>query len=426
MTSIGLEIGSVAVKMVTLDQDLHPKTIKYLRHEGNFTRTIATELRPYLEQGPVCITGPAAQMLLNFPYHPESTCLEAAMAQLVLKPDILLTLGGENFTLYAIQDGEIRDLYSSPLAARCSVYRKSDATHKLNKGECTPADICCSLIDDLAQKIVTLIDSSQWPADKILISGGLALNSPLLENLQRLLPQTEFMVIPESHTLEAYGAALKAAKQTKQLLPEEWFNSAVETRCELPPLNQGLSLLDFRVQAEKTRIIEENGRYILGIDAGSTTTKAVLLHAETGVVGAAVYLRTHGNPLAATQRCIIKLLHLIGEKTICLIQAAVTGSGRELVALHLDNSPFFNEILAHGRATAEEIPQVDTVFEIGGQDSKYIAFDQGIAVNYAMNDGCSAGTGSFIEESVQMDMGIPLGKIADNAFRGERKTWSPA
>ncbi len=455
MTPIGLEIGSIAVKMVSLDKELRPSVVKYLRHEGNFDRVINSDLRPYLEQGTVCVTGPAAKMLLNFPYQPESECLEAAIAQRQLQPDLLLTLGGENLTLYTLQNGEIRDLYSSPkcaagggefmfqqflrmgyspeegiaaslrgqkvpLAARCSVYCKSDATHKLNKGECTPEDICHSLIDDLANKTLSLIDTAQWSTRRVLVAGGLALNAPLLENLRNLMPQTELIVLPESHVLEAYGAALKAAENPQQTRPQQWFTPGLETVLGLSALNEGLPLLDFRVQGTETRTIREGGSYILGIDAGSTTTKAVLLDADSGQVGASVYLRTHGNPLVATQQCIAQILEDIEDTKIDLIQVAVTGSGRELVALHLNNSPFFNEILAHGRATAEEFPQVETVFEIGGQDSKFISFDNGIAVNYAMNDGCSAGTGSFLEESVLMDMAIPLEEIASKAFQGEK------
>jgi predicted CoA-substrate-specific enzyme activase len=454
MKPVGLEIGSVAVKMVGLDDVLRPALIKYQRHEGNFDKVIKGDLRPYLEEATVCVTGPAAKLLLNFPYQPESECLEAAIARQQLQPDMLLSLGGENLTLHTLQKGEIRDLYSSPkcaagggeflfqqflrmgftpeegiaasrqgqkvpLAARCSVYCKSDATHKLNRGECTPADICRSLIEDLADKILSLIDAAQWPTRRILISGGLALNPPLLESLGALMPRTDFIVLPVSHVLEAYGAALLARNKQNLIRTEQWFATAKGNSPTLPPLTQGLPLVDFRVQAKKTRTIRNGGRYILGVDAGSTTTKAVLLDADTRQVGAGVYLRTHGDPLAATRQCAARLLKCLDGKKIKLIQAAVTGSGRELVALHLENSPFFNEILAHGRAAAEDMPQVDTVFEIGGQDSKFISFDQGIPVNYAMNDGCSAGTGSFLEESVLMDMAIPLEKISPTAFRGE-------
>lgn len=84
---------------------------------------------------------------------------------------------------------------------------------------------------------------------------------------------------------------------------------------------------------------------------------------------------------------------------MAVTQVAVTGSGRELVSVFLNNCLSFNEILAHARAAGEAHPDVDTIFEIGGQDAKYISLLKGIPVDYAMNDGCSAGTGSFLEEA---------------------------
>ena len=451
----GLEIGSVSIKMVKLGTDGEATAVRYLRHEGDFERLLKSDLLTDLDGGAVVVTGSAAKTLLNFPYHAESECLETAIGHLGLNPDILLTLGGENFTLYTLKDGGIRDIYSSPkcaagggeflfqqfnrmglspeegiaasltgqkvpLAARCSVYCKSDATHKLNKGECTPADICRSLNEDLANKVVNLIDTAHWPNRRVLIAGGLALNAPFLESLRALMTESEIMVCPESHVLEAWGAALKASTtpltSTGGISP---FRKSVWRKPGPGPLRDGLDSLDFRVRATESRMIKNGGEYILGVDAGSTTTKAVLFDPNDGSVGASVYLRTHGNPLAATQQCLSRLLQFIGPAKIKVIQAAVTGSGRELVALHLDNCLVFNEILAQGRAASDEFPNIDTVFEIGGQDSKFISFDNGIAVNYAMNDGCSAGTGSFLEESVLVDMGIPLEQIAEHAFSGE-------
>jgi predicted CoA-substrate-specific enzyme activase len=87
-----------------------------------------------------------------------------------------------------------------------------------------------------------------------------------------------------------------------------------------------------------------------------------------------------------------------------------------MVSVYLDNCRSFNEILAHARAATEELPDVDTVFEIGGQDSKFISFSKGIPIDYAMNEGCSAGTGSFLEESASVDMGIAVEEISDYAL----------
>ena len=99
-----------------------------------------------------------------------------------------------------------------------------------------------------------------------------------------------------------------------------------------------------------------------------------------------------------------------------VVQAAVTGSGREIVSIYLDNCTVFNEILAHARAARELVPDVDTLFEIGGQDAKFVALQAGIPVDYSMNDGCSAGTGSFLEEAAASDMQVPIDQIGSLAL----------
>ena len=127
------------------------------------------------------------------------------------------------------------------------------------------------------------------------------------------------------------------------------------------------------------------------------------------------YLRTNGNPIDATINCLKELNEKIIN--IKISDVAITGSGREVVSVFLGNSKTFNEILAHARAATEELPEVDTVFEIGGQDSKYVYLLNGIPIDYVMNEGCSAGTGSFLEESAAIDMKIPYTQISDNALR---------
>ncbi len=185
------------------------------------------------------------------------------------------------------------------------------------------------------------------------------------------------------------------------------------------PLNISRPLIDYSVAESKNKIVE-NGNYILAIDAGSTTTKAVLFNVVDGSIGASVYLRTLGNPIIATRKCIEKLVQKIGEKSIRIIQSGTTGSAREMVSVYLDNCRSFNEILTHARSSSEIVPNVDTVFEIGGQDSKFISFLQGVPIDYAMNEGCSAGTGSFLEESASIDMGVEVKEISDIAIKSQQ------
>ncbi|NVM19890.1 MAG: hypothetical protein HWN80_19475 [Candidatus Lokiarchaeota archaeon] len=450
----GLEIGAVSVKWVrrTIDGVVASEVV---RHEGYPKKKIVDIFKRYNvdKNSKIVITGQATCSFLNFPYISEVECLEKALSFYNLKPDILLSLGGETFSVYPMKNGIIKNIISTskcaagtgefivqqlqrmglsieegieaslngkftPLATRCSVHCKSDATHKLNKGECKPEDIVKTLISDLARKVGEMIEATQWSTKLIVISGGVALNKIFIENLSRFRRDSEIKVLPESPYLEVFGASLFASELSESIKsPEELFKLSKGEFESYDPLNKADHLLDYRANIDNKIEIRAGGKYILGIDAGSTTTKAVLFNVADDSIGASVYLRTLGNPILATKNCLKKIKEQIGDNTIKIIQSGVTGSAREMVSVYLNNCRSFNEILAHARAATEELPNVDTVFEIGGQDSKFISFLKSVPIDYAMNEGCSAGTGSFLEESASVDMGIAVEEISDIAIK---------
>jgi len=454
----GIEIGAVSVKWVRL---LNENMIAFevMRHEGDPGEAVKKILSAHQmdRDSVVMVTGQAAKSFFDLSYRSETECLERALAAHELRPDMLLSLGGETFSVYPIKNGHVRNIISSSkcaagtgefmvqqfqrmglslqegleasrvgkkvqLATRCSVHCKSDATHKLNKGECKPGDIAKSLIFDLAKKVAQMIEMAQWAVESIVVAGGVSQNHLFIDHLGNFLKGSKIEVLPESPFFEAFGAALLARDRagSESSAPANWLK-AVELPFErLKPLRMAEDLLDFRVRSDGTDKIEDGATYLLGVDAGSTTTKAVLLHADKLTVGAACYLRTLGDPVSTVKKCIRALTEQIGNNTIKIIQAGTTGSGREMVSVYLNSCSSFNEILAHARAAAHEVPDVDTVFEIGGQDSKFISFLNGIPVDYAMNEGCSAGTGSFLEESASVDMHIPVAEISAIAERSLR------
>ena len=181
---------------------------------------------------------------------------------------------------------------------------------------------------------------------------------------------------------------------------------------QLPPLN----LYTDRVQviAAPPRQPPPDGPMVLGVDAGSTTTKAVLLDPATRGVVASHYTRTRGDPVAAARECLQALVAQAGNRRVRLV--ATTGSARELVGAYLGTEHVFNEISAQAAGANHFDADVDTIFEIGGQDAKYIHLRNGVPIDYAMNNACSAGTGSFLEESAQGDLGIAVSDIADIAL----------
>ncbi len=450
----GLEIGAVSVKWVCRTENGEILS-EVVRHEGSPREKIKKIFARYNvdNHSKIVITGQATKSFLNLPYISEIECLEKALAFYNLKPDILLSLGGETFSIYPMKSGIIKNIISTSkcaagtgefivqqlqrmgltveqgieasitgnftqLATRCSVHCKSDATHKLNKGECKREDIVKTLIYDLARKVSEMIESAQWPTRLIVISGGVALNKIFIQNLSEFLGDTEIKLLPESPYLEVFGASLFASElQESPFLHDDWFKSSKVEFPILRPLKEAEPLLDYRVNTESKTKIKLGEKYILSIDAGSTTTKAVLFNVSDDSIGASVYLRTLGNPVLATKQCINELMKQVGNNTIKVIQCGVTGSAREMVSVYLDNCRSFNEILTHARAATNELPNVDTVFEIGGQDSKFISFLKGVPIDYAMNEGCSAGTGSFLEESASVDMGIAVEEISDIATK---------
>ncbi|MBA7671675.1 hypothetical protein ES703_79835 [subsurface metagenome] len=458
----GLEIGAVSVKWVrrTIDRVVASEVI---RHEGYPKKKILEIFKRYNvdvdRNSKIVITGQATNGFLNLPYISEVECLEKALSFYDLKPDILLSLGGETFSVYPMKEGIIKNIISTSkcaagtgefivqqlqrmglsieegieasmrgnftqLATRCSVHCKSDATHKLNKGECKREDIVKTLIHDLARKVSELIEAAQWPTRLIVISGGVALNKIFIENLSQFFENSEFKVLPESPYLEVFGASLFASELNQSFIFQD--NNCFKNNCfkslkvefeTHEPLKNAESLLDYRVSKENRISIKTGEKYILGVDAGSTTTKAVLFNVSDNSIGTSIYLRAFGNPVLATKQCVNKLIMQVEDKSIELIQCGVTGSAREMVSVYLNNCRSFNEILAHARAATEEVPNVDTVFEIGGQDSKFISFLKGVPIDYVMNEGCSAGTGSFLEEAASVDMGIAVEEISDIAIK---------
>jgi len=251
-----------------------------------------------------------------------------------------------------------------------------------------------------------------------LISGGVALNDLFLQYFRDCFKHANVIVLKESPYLEAFGASLYASQLTDKQPETIRFKSTDTVFEHLSPLTHARSLVDYRVRHVNNQI-RDRATVILGIDAGSTTTKAVLLNEEDESIAASCYLRTLGNPVMATKKCLEKLIRQTRGKSINIIQVAVTGSAREMVSVYLDNCLSVNEILAHARAAVSQVPEVDTVFEIGGQDSKYISFLNGVPVDYAMNEGCSAGTGSFLEESASVDMGIQVTDISPIAQKSK-------
>jgi predicted CoA-substrate-specific enzyme activase len=285
------------------------------------------------------------------------------------------------------------------VACRCTVFTKSDMIHLQNKGE-TLANIIAGLHVGNAANFVSTLLANQEVDYPVVFIGGVAGNDLQEEAFRRYFPE---LVVPPHHaSMGALGAALLAQQGAEhpRINPASLEMTAAGANGDFPraaPLI--MSMTDFKadtaIHSPQFGASSELQAY-LGVDIGSTTTKTVLMDRDTNILHKQ-YVQTQGKPIKVTQDLLEGIHRDLGEKFQPL-GICTTGSGRYVVGDFLDADVIVDEITAHARAAVHRDPEVDTVFEIGGQDSKYIWIDSGNPLDFDMNKVCAAGTGSFLHE----------------------------
>lgn len=445
--TIGLCLGACTVTIARRQGDR--LSFSRIRHEGKVEAVLREFLGDALPAR-VGITGRAFRSLISIPTIPEPEAVELAYESLRrCCPDIdcIVSAGGETFIAYFLdRNGRISSVQTGnkcasgtgefflqqiqrmdmgleeaisramdqepyAVAGRCSVFCKSDCTHALNKG-LAKGRISAGLCRMMAGKIIEILKKNR--PQRILLTGGVSANNVVVDIVRESYPNT--VTLPESSYFEALGALLWAEKNATPLIATETlFTSHTTSFTFLPELKKGMARATFNT-LERGRF--HDGEYILGLDVGSTTTKAVLLRTDTCAITAEVYLRTSGDPIAASRRCYGELLRQIPAGiTPNIVGIGTTGSGRQIAGLHAQTPGIVNEIVAHAAAAVFFDPDVETIFEIGGQDAKYTFITNRVASDYAMNEACSAGTGSFLEEACREALGIATGEIEAIALR---------
>jgi len=271
--------------------------------------------------------------------------------------------------------------------------------------------VAAGLCKMMAGKIIELLKKVK--PKKILVTGGVSQNSVVMKFLREVYPK--IYVTPEAPYFEALGALMWAEKNASAVEPgTNLVKSSHSSYPFLSGLQEALPRVSFK-QAPRGGFYD--GEYILGLDVGSTTTKAVLIRTDSFAIVASVYLRTNGDPIGASRNCYRSVFEQLppGHRPR-ITGLGVTGSGRQIAGLHALTEGVINEIVAHAAAAVYFDPEVETIFEIGGQDAKYTYITNRVASDYAMNEACSAGTGSFLEEACYESLGIQTEEIADIAF----------
>lgn len=308
---------------------------------------------------------------------------------------------------------------AAPLSGRCPVILKTDMTHLANKGE-RQERILAGLLDAIAESAEVLVKPRRAPP-RVLLTGGVTRARRVREHFRGFLERHGMSLLDAdletSLVLEAVGCAVYAARTHPGSHALDSLMRPVEVvRIEtLPPLRSALERVRRMTcpgpAANDARGARAAESVILGFDVGSTGSKLVALDVSSRQPVWEGYTRTGGDPVGAAQKLMSMFLEgPAGSSAVRGLGA--TGSGREIVgslmAICFGAGSVFvlNEIAAHARGALHYDPRVDTIFEIGGQDAKYIRLESGRIVDAAMNEACSAGTGSFIEEQGRQFDGV--------------------
>ncbi len=456
--AVGICLGASSFSLVEIEKDENGITVKntvVAEHNGDPKGVFSRYMDAYnLQDKYIAITGRKFREITNIPAIIEPEATEIAYEFLrkgERKYDAIVSAGGESFIVYQIdnkgrisrissgnkcasgtgefflqqirrmnvnigQAVELARTSTNPhhLSGRCSVFCKSDCTHALNKGE-SIADVAAGLARMIAKKIEELLVKIN--ARKVLIVGGTAQNDVVIDFVRENFEAVD--VPEEAPYFEALGAALWALREKQAEIPEKgkYFKDVKSSFEFLKPLYQFVDRVDFKEMPFDTA--RAGDECVIGLDVGSTTTKAVLFRASDEKILCAKYLRTNGNPIEASRQCYQALLDQIGNTAVNIVGLGVTGSGRYIAGLHADTEGIINEIIAHAKAAAHFDSEVDTIFEIGGQDAKYTYLTNGVASDYAMNEACSAGTGSFLEESAYETLGVKMEDIGSIALASD-------
>lgn len=309
-----------------------------------------------------------------------------------------IAIDGE-FARLALQSGN-----PARIAGRCTVFAKSDMIHLQQEGTPMP-DILMGLCHALARNFRSVIGKGKPFTPPVLFQGGVAFNGAVARAFEDVLDlEPGQLIVPRHHDLmAAIGAAYVAMDEEAEGRhhPFRGFEALDEALRSDAGTERTLPALVPRPCAACHEAVQpsSNGHkatVYLGVDVGSISTNVVLLDERDGVV-ARRYLATAGRPLEAVRRGLEEVAAEVGD-SVRVAAVGCTGSGRYLTGHYVGADVIRNEITAQARAAIAIDPDVDTVFEIGGQDSKYIRLDRGAVVDFAMNNACAAGTGSFLEE----------------------------
>ena len=314
------------------------------------------------------------------------------------------------------------------VAGRCSVFAKSDMIHAQQKGYSTD-QILRGLCDAVARNFKSAIVNGRQVAAPVAFVGGVAMNDGVRKAMQEAFQlDGSDLLVPEYYCwLGALGAALFEAHETRKKTFKKIHQLRQHAGKQTFACSEALSmdnvlLLRDRVKDVATPAAGKINAY-LGIDIGSVSTNLVVIDPQGNLLHE-IYLRTQGRPIEVVDRGLGEMEQVFADR-LNILGVGTTGSGRELIGELVGADTVNDEITAHKTGAFHvskqlQMEPVDTIFEIGGQDSKYIRIEDGVVVDFTMNEACAAGTGSFLEEQAEK-LGISIkGEFASMALASSK------
>ena len=459
--SLGLDVGSVCAKVALISEDGKAAYIDYEKITASPKSAVNSLISRLSEKfslkeiATAGVSGSGRGVIpkeLNWAEYSSSLAIASGLLHSYPNVKTIIQIGGQSSFVITLEDGLKKpwQVVSNPLcaagtgrfleqqayrigisledfartalecegtapriAARCSVFAKSDLIHLQQKGVPMSA-MLYALCESIARMVVSLKKGDF--EEPIYFVGGVAANSAMVKALNEALSARSRhpvdIIVPENYLyIESVGSALLARESGKS--SQVVVSKETEDRSryfEMPSLERVVQKDGW--EAPK---IEAPFTGYLGVDVGSTSTKAVILDESGRKVMAKNYLMTAGKPVEAVKQVFRNLIRDIGDNAR-IAGAGVTGSGRYLVGSFIGADLIKNEITAQTRAAAEIDPEAD-IIEIGGQDSKLVIKRNGVVVDYQMNKACAAGTGSFIDElAEQLGIHVQNGEFANLAF----------
>ncbi|HQD27711.1 acyl-CoA dehydratase activase-related protein [Acetivibrio saccincola] len=461
LLNMGLDVGSTTVKLVLLDQNDEIVFSKYRRHYSDIKNTIFELLSETCKKSSnnyitIMVTGSGGLSVsrwLEIPFIQEVIASTKAIQRFIPHTDVVIELGGEDAKITYLGEtveqrmngtcaggtGAFIDQMSSllktdaeglnqlakdykviyPIASRCGVFAKTDVQPLINEGA-SKEDIAASVFQAVVNQTISGLACGKPIRGNVAFLGGpLQFLSELrLRFVETLKLEKHQAIFPENAELfVALGAALESKNmkvipvKTLEKRLDALKNIEVHEVERLQPLFENSEELEkfqkrHNVNKLKRRDLKTyEGECFLGLDAGSTTTKAVLIDRE-GALLYSFYGSNNGSPVASAIN-ILKEIYSLMPKGAKIVNSAVTGYGEALLKAALGFDIGEIETIAHYKAAEAFLPGVDFILDIGGQDMKCLKIKNGVIDSIMLNEACSSGCGSFIETfaySLNMDV----------------------